>query len=162
MFNWTDSCNAPGYELQIIRLYNTDPATSSDQRTITTTIDWDKALSLHVDGATTSIDLTMGEGQGYYAWRVRPIGTYYENGIGNNKNWGSWNALDYTACTSCIFTPSTSANQVFFFTDTDDQKNYQYSRVFTENNKVSEQVTYATSLNQVKQTQRYIPSKIIR
>ncbi|WP_438422959.1 hypothetical protein [Aquimarina macrocephali] len=159
VFNWADSCNAPGYEFQIIRLFNTDPATSSDQRTITTTIDWNKALSLHVDGATTSIDLTMGEGQGYYTWRVRPIGTYYENGIGNNKNWGSWNALDYTACTSCVFTPSTTSNQVFFFTDVDDQQNYQYSRVFTENNKVSEQVTYATSLNQVKQTQRYIPSK---
>ncbi len=159
VFNWEDTCDAPGYEFQIIRLYNTDPATSGEQQTITTTIDWEKALSLHVDGATTSIDLTMAEGQGYYAWRVRPVGTYYSNGIGNNKNWGNWNALDYTSCTSCVFTPDTNSNQVFFFLDSDDQKNYQFSRVFTENNKISEQVTYATSLNQVKQTQRYLPSK---
>ncbi len=159
VFNWDSNCQAPGYEFQILRLYNTSTSTVSDQRTITTAIDWNKALSLHVDGSTTSIDLSIGEGQGYYVWRVRPIGTYHENGIGNNKNWGAWNALDYPTCTSCVFTATTSAHQVFFFTDPDDQKNYQYSRVFTEENKISEQVTYATSLNQVKQTQRYLPSK---
>ncbi|MBP2832841.1 hypothetical protein J8281_11650 [Aquimarina sp. U1-2] len=159
IFSWDDSCDAPGYEFQIIRLYNTDPSTSNNQQIITTAIDWEKALSLHIDSSTTSIDLTMAEGQGYYAWRVRPIGTLYKNGIGNSKNWGSWNALDYTQCNSCTFTPDTNSTQVFFFTDWDDQKNYQFSRVFTENNKISEQITYATSLNQVKQTQRYLPSK---
>jgi len=159
VFNWDSNCDAPGYEFQILRLYNTDETTTSDQKVITTKIDWSKALSLYIEDATTSIDLSIGEGQGYYAWRVRPVGTYYENSIGNNKNWGAWNALDYAECTSCLINSTTSANQIFFFTDLDDQKNYQYSRVFTEENKISEQVTYATSLNQVKQTQRYLPSK---
>jgi len=159
VFDWDASCDAPGYEFQILRLYNTDPETTSDQRVITTIIDWKKALSLYVEGANPSIDLTMGEGQGYYVWRVRPVGTFYENGIGNDQNWGAWNALDYPACSTCVFDTATTSNQVFFFTDPDDDKNFQYSRVFTENNKVSEQVTYATSLNQVRQTQRYIPSK---
>ncbi|MDO6761759.1 hypothetical protein Q4566_16240 [Tamlana sp. 2_MG-2023] len=159
VFEWDDSCQAPGYEFQIIRLFNIDPETANNERVITTTIDWKKALSLYVEVANPSIDLTMGEGQGYYAWRVRPVGTFYENGIGNDRNWGEWNVPDFGDCTECIIHSSTGSNQVFFFTDPDDDKNFQYSRVFTENNKVSEQVTYATSLNQVIQTQRYIPSK---
>ncbi len=159
VFDWEDSCESPAYEFQLLRLYNTNTATSTDERSITTEIDWNKALSLLIDGANTAIDLTMGEGQGYYMWRVRPVGTFYENSIGNNKNWGTWNAINYPDCTTCVFETATVTSQVFFFEDADDDRNFQYSRVFTEENKVSEQITYATTLNQVIQTQRYIPSK---
>ncbi|WAC02739.1 hypothetical protein N7U66_03445 [Lacinutrix neustonica] len=74
-------------------------------------------MSLYVEGSNPSIDLTMGEGQGYYAWRVRPVGTFYENGLGNDQNWGAWNAPDYGFCTECTFNALTVSDQVFFFTD---------------------------------------------
>ena len=159
-FSWDDSCQAPNYEFQLLRLYNKDAQYVSDEHEIKTSIDWSKALTFETESSATEIDITVGEGQGYYIWRVRPIGTYFENGIGNSKNWGLWNSTDYTTGSYVIDEAiETSSNEIFFFTDLDDQTNYQYSRVFTEGNKISEQVTYATTLNQVKQTQRYFPSK---
>lgn len=160
IFNWGDTCNAPSYEFQILRLYNKSESTITREEEITTDIDWSKALSIFIEKSVNAFDLTIGEGQGFYIWRVRPIGTYFENEIGNNKNWGNWNTYDFPDCNNCVFNiDSLTSNQVFFFYDPDDNKNFQYSRVFTEDNKISEQITYATTLNQVRQTQRYLPSK---
>ncbi len=157
-FEWTDTCEAPNYEFQLLRLFNKDETLVSDERQIGTTVDWSKALNFHTFSSSNQISLTIGEGQGFYVWRVRPIGTFYDNGSGNNKNWGVWNTSAYDAG-SYEFNDPTGTVEAFFFEDPDDNTNYQYSRVFTEGNKVSEQATYATTLNQVKQTQRYFPSK---
>lgn len=157
-FEWTDTCDAPNYEFQLLRLYNKDVGFVDDERNIKTDIDWSKALSFQTYSPTKQISLTIGEGQGFYIWRVRPLGTFYENASGNSENWGTWNPSAYDA-DSYEFSVPTGTNEVFFFEDPDDDTNYQYSRVFTEGNKVSEQATYATTLNQVKQTQRYFPSK---
>lgn len=157
-FEWTDSCDAPNYEFQLLRLYNKDPNFITDEQLIKTNVDWSKALSFQTYSSEKQLTLTIGEGQGFYAWRVRPIGTYYENAAGNDANWGTWNLSSYDAGIYEFSVP-TGTNEVFFFEDADDNTNYQYSRVFTEGNKISEQATYATTLNQVRQTQRYFPSK---
>ncbi|WP_298487867.1 hypothetical protein [uncultured Maribacter sp.] len=157
-FEWLDTCDAPNYEFQLLRLYNKDAAKITDEQNITTNLDWSKALSFQTYSSEKQISLTIGEGQGFYVWRVRPLGTFYENGAGNSKNWGAWNTSMYDASDYSFVVP-TGTNEAFFFTDPDDNTNYQYSRVFTEGNKISEQATYATTLNQVKQTQRYFPSK---
>jgi len=171
IFSWIDSCLAPNYEFQLLRLFNTknDLPYLTDERLINTEIDWTKALTFQTESSDTSLSITIGEGQGFYVWRVRPIGTFYEGGIANNENWGAWNVpVSYTVGGSNDFlamdgaTPAADlmpTGEVLFFVDLDDNINYQYSRVFTEENKQSEQITYATPLNQVKQTQRYFPSK---
>jgi hypothetical protein len=157
-FEWADSCAAPSYQFQLLRLFNKDEATLANEQNIRTKVDWSKALSFQTSNSNTQLALTIGEGQGFYVWRVRPIGTFYKNNIGNDKNWGAWNTSVYDAAVYGFSNP-TGNIESFFFEDPDDDTNYQYSRVFTEGNKVSEQATYATTLNQVKQTQRYFPSK---
>ena len=158
VFEWTDTCDAPNYEFQLLRLYNKDLNFLTDEKNISTNLDWTKALSFQTQNSKKQLALTIGEGQGFYVWRVRPLGTFYSNGIGNAQNWGIWNASSFDSGNHEFSAPAAS-NEYFFFTDPDDNTNYQYSRVFTEGNKISEQATYATTLNQVKQTQRYFPSK---
>ncbi|UII80112.1 hypothetical protein [Flagellimonas sp. CMM7] len=157
-FDWEATCEAPNYEFQLLRLFNKDETFVADERNIRTNVDWSKALSFQTYSSDTQLSLTIGEGQGFYAWRVRPIGTFYGNGIEDNDNWGTWNTSAFDTATY-EFSDPTGAVETLFFEDPDDNTNYQYSRVFTEGNKVSEQATYATTLNQVKQTQRYFPSK---
>jgi len=157
-FDWADSCAAPSYEFQLLRLFNIDGNLALDERHIGANVNWEKALSFQTYGSDTELTMTIGEGQGFYIWRVRPIGTYFDNGIGNDQNWGPWNTSIYGTGVH-EFEDPTGNVEAFFFEDPDDGTNYQYSRVFTEGSKVSEQATYATTLNQVKQTQRYFPSK---
>lgn len=159
-FEWEDTCESPNYQFQLLRLFNTEENKITSEKDITANIDWDKSLAFQTYSSKTEIKITIGEGQGYYIWRVRPIGTYNENGIGNHSNWGNWNTSAYTTNTvelnESVITVSPEA---FYFEDVDDNINYQYSRVFTEGNKVSEQLSYATTLNQIRQNQRYFPSK---
>ena len=159
-FEWENSCLAPNYEFQLLRLYNIDPLKIEDEQKVTVSVDWSKALNFQTYSSDTFLDLTIGEGQGYYLWRVRPIGTKYPNGIGDYRNWGEWNESQINNVEVEIDPlVATTSSELFFFTDIDDQLNYQYSRIFTEGNKVSEQLSYANSLNQVRQSQRYLPSK---
>ncbi|MBR9855901.1 MAG: hypothetical protein GYB37_15225, partial [Algicola sp.] len=157
VFDWTDTCEAPSYEFQLLRLFNKDEEELLDEEIIQTHLDWSKALSFQTYNSNSELTLTIGEGQGFYVWRVRPIGTFYENDIGNSKNWGAWNASSYGVGPHKFNNP-TGNTESFFFTDPDNNTNYQYSRVFTEADRISEQATYATTLNQIKQTQRYFPS----
>lgn len=157
-FIWTSSDEHPNYEFQLLRLYNTNTTTSTNEQIITTQVDWSKALSFQTESSAKELFLTIGEGQGYYIWRVRPVGTWFEGNIADSRNWGNWNTSSFSN-PNTNYSISTPSNEVFFFTDPDLNKNYQYNRVFTEENKVAETMTYATELNQVRQTQRYFPSK---
>lgn len=48
-FYWEDCCTtAQDYEIQVLRLYNTDPANISTPTTIKPIIDWSQALSFQV------------------------------------------------------------------------------------------------------------------
>ncbi len=171
-FSWSSTPGTklyPDYQMQLLRLYNEYESSANDEATIqlNAPLDWSKALVFETESDAQAISLLIGEGTGYYAWRVRPIGTY-DGGIANDANWGEWNNSDIQSTGTWLLDPTWVATNnnathhkydVFFFNDPDRDKNYIYSRSFTEGNKMSEKKTYATVLNQVKQTQVYLPSK---
>src|SRR5690606_6057211 len=79
-------------QFQLLRLYNKSDATSSKETIITTDLDWSKALTIETQSSATNLKLTMAEGTGFYVWRVRPIGSYFEGGIANHLNYGPFSA----------------------------------------------------------------------
>ena len=195
--SWSSDPFMPNYQVQLMYLHNrVDPdndnyawatwasnlngiADANDlrnqvraEKTVLAEIDWSKALSLETESSTTTQRITLAEGTGYYAWRVRPIGTEYPGGIANAKNWGEWSvgniagglgenlaAVDILNGNNRPLDANYRPLDVFYFTDPDDQTNNIYSRTFTEGNRTSESITYANDLNQVKQTQTYLPSQ---
>ncbi|WP_299460338.1 hypothetical protein [uncultured Microscilla sp.] len=140
---------------------------------VLTEVDWNRALTLETQSSDKTVQLTLAEGTGYYVWRVRPIGTQYKGGIANAKNWGQWSHAEVPAKLGTMvlldlkngtIKPKDKDGKelnVFHFTDNDETKgrSFIYSRTFTEGNRTSESITYANKLNQVKQTQTYLPSK---
>ncbi|MBC7387679.1 MAG: hypothetical protein H7329_00570 [Opitutaceae bacterium] len=164
----------PKYQIQILKLYNSDKLNVTDPLTIDANPDWNKALNIFTESSQTSVEITLGEGQGYYAWRVRPISTFYpdeENGdIYNDQAFSKWPyelvymntpTIPITSSAEGVFnvTGNTAVNKyIFYFKDPDDQRNYTYSRTFSEGNKAKEILTYANGLLQVQQQQTYIPS----
>jgi hypothetical protein len=168
-FNWNNNgLEFPNYEFQLLRLYNTSSATASSEEDITTEIDWSKALRIETESSKTSLAITVAEGTGFYVWRVRPIGTFHEGGIANNLNYSdnSWSTslgnitdLHLQVTSNGIAYSGSDNNPFFYFSDPEEDKNWIYSRVFSEGNKTSESLTYATPLQQVRQTQTYRASK---
>ncbi len=162
-FQWTDNGLVPSYQFQLLRLYNTD-ASKKTLTDITAEADWSKALTLETESSNKSLTLTIAEGTGYYLWRVRPIGSLFDGGITNPRNYGKWSS-DFKGPLSVnapdAFPTDAEGNQVagFFYEEPDDQLNFIYSRTFTEGNRVSESITYANGLQQVRQTQARIPSQ---
>lgn len=168
-FRWnTEGVRFPAWEMQVVQLENLSNTPSVNYEDVTVpALDWSKALLLEiptesitmVNATTASFPLTLAEGTGYYAWRVRPIGNYYEGGRANNLNWGEWTTV--SPSTNIHFT---SQNQVaglpgfIYFEDPDQNKNWIYSRTFTENAKIYEGINYADGLLYSKQSQSYIPS----
>ena len=123
-FRWQDNaCAAPGYEVQVLRLYDNQAPR------------WQSALNTLTESNASALTLTLAEGSGTYAWRVRAIGTL-EGGITHPDNWGAWSGV-----------------RNFTFTQPDDHKNWIYSRTFTEGGRVSERLTFANGLQQVQQQQ---------
>lgn len=159
--------NFPNYQLQILRLYNTNPAKTSETD-IEAKVDWSEALAYEVGSGIKDITLTLAEGRGYYAWRVRPIGNVYPGEIANDLNWGVWSASlpDNTSVViSATSKPELSSDikpSVFFYNGFDEHMNWIYARNFTEGSeatRIGEKMTYATSLLQAKQNQSKIQSK---
>ncbi len=170
-FNWSADLFIPNYQFQLLRLYNMEQGRKND-RSIMSTIDWSKALSLetHTGGTNSvnSLNLTLAEGSGFYAWRVRPIGTAFEGGIANNKNYGTWSMSDNPNLTAYDITTASPniPKDIIYFTDPEDDINNIYSRTFSEGTptdnqqvRISEAITYANGLQQSKQKQTYLPSK---
>lgn len=159
-FNWTTSCsNAPNYQVQILRLYNQDPSYTSDEKKLKDTVDWSKALNIETESASTSLMLTLTEGTGYYIWRIRPIGNYYEKGIANPFNYGVWSNAQADGEEIDISSVSdiTKGNG-FFYQQFDDDKNWIYNRKFAEENKILEGIKYANGLQKIKQNQSHLLS----
>tara|TARA_R110000782_G_scaffold5853_3_gene20222 strand:+ start:12120 stop:16760 length:4641 start_codon:yes stop_codon:yes gene_type:complete len=171
-FSWTPTGNTsyPNYELQILRLYNTDPTKKNVNNEIVAKINWADALKVETQSSATSIDLTIAEGTGFYVWRVRPIGNFYEGGIANHENYGIWSNNFANGSTQPIqlnaIGGATAANygSIFYFQDPDENINWIYNRVFTEGNsnplntqgvKTSEGISYADGLLRARQTQAY-------
>lgn len=159
-FHWTPNCVFPNYEFQLLRLYNIDDveAKRNNPKNITANIDWSKALTIETESNKPEITLTLAEGSGYYIWRVRPIGDFYEGGIANDDNWGLWSDWGTSDLIS-ISNPVTTPNWIFYYEQFDAGKNWIYQRSFSEGGHINEQMTYANGLNQVKQSQVRLPSK---
>ncbi len=146
-----------GYEFQLLRLYNRDISTTTYP--ITAEVDWSKALTIQLTGEKREVALAINEGEGYYMWRTRVVGSSYDGGFANPYNYGEWHQVSPT---QMVLHPTTPSNYVFYFNDANDaSRNTISTRYFSENNSRKEVVQYGTYLNQPKQTQVYIPSKDI-
>ncbi|MES2140754.1 MAG: hypothetical protein V4511_13680, partial [Bacteroidota bacterium] len=130
LFDWTPQCyNAPNYEFQLLRLYNINSTFITDETTIDAYVDWNKALSIETGSSLSELKLTIPEGTGYYVWRVRPIGNAYEGGIANDRNWGPWNEDPIFIQGDIVpLTNAISYDNLFFYNQFDDDKNWIYSR----------------------------------
>ncbi len=175
-FSWQDpsQLSYPNYEVQILKLYNTNPAFSNNLNQIGTEVDWSRALKVETQSFQKQINLTIAEGSGYYLWRVRPIGTYYEGGIANSENYGQWSYALPTSTTNItliknVLQSNNPTPYAFYFTDPDENLNWIYSRVFTEGDdqnksdpsglKSSEGINYANGLLMPRQSQKYNSSE---
>ncbi|MCT4579947.1 MAG: hypothetical protein N4A35_00905 [Flavobacteriales bacterium] len=160
-FSWNTSGNKyPNYEIQILRVFNEDPANVNPNVAKSVTIDWSKALSIETQSYKQEIDLIVAEGRGWYTWRVRPIGSYYDGGIGNSDNYGEWSNAHMNGETVDFGVGVTPYS--FFMLEQDDKKNWNYTRVFTEGDETGEQgvrtsegITYADGLLRTRQAQQY-------
>ncbi len=161
------STYVPHYEFQLLKLENTllDAANRTDEQHIKTVVDWEKALSfvlpeekLRYNGHYRLL-LKPSEGQGYYLWRVRPLGNYFEGGVAQNQNWGNWSAPLYTLSNGTLELRAPSSMDCFYYRNQDEHDNYLYNRLFTEDGQVYESMTYADKLLRPHQSQTYLPSE---
>jgi RHS repeat-associated protein len=157
--NATQQC-IPNFQLQVLRLFNRDSTKSVSEIQLKDTVRWDKAVTIETGSPDTTLLLTLAEGRGFYAWRVRPVGTAFPGGAANWRNWGAWNSAALTEGAEVNFTANPySVNILFFYYQFDNDKNWIYNRTFSEgdpmNTKVrmSETMTFANGLDQVKQQQ---------
>ncbi len=157
---WTTTCsNAPNYEVQILRLLNTSSTYMNDTDKVLTTIDWSKALDIETQSSSTSLKLALTEGSGFYIWRVRPIGTYYEGGIADSRNWGLWSTAPDDGAAIHFLSTNPPKDYAFYYQQFDEDKNWIYSRYFSEGNKIKESMGYANGLNLNTQNQIHFQSK---
>jgi RHS repeat-associated protein len=158
-FSWTPACTAyvETYELQVLRLYNQDETITNAEEISSSPIDWGKALSIELS-SQTSAQLLMAEGTGYYTYRVRPIGNYYDGGIADSRNWGVWTTHTRTQEGETFEENSTTSlpDYVFYFNQIDPDRLWIYNRAFTENNSIAQGISYATGLGQARQSQRLL------
>ncbi|MES2286132.1 MAG: hypothetical protein V4547_10620, partial [Bacteroidota bacterium] len=160
-FDWTSLCGGTNYEFQLLRLYNINSTLITDESTIYAYIDWNKALSIETGSSLSELKLTIPEGTGYYVWRVRPIGNAYEGGIANDRNWGPWTEdAVFTQGAFVNLTNALSYDNLFFYNQFDDDKNWIYSRTFVEGDirdntpvNIGENIMYANGLQMIKQKQ---------
>jgi hypothetical protein len=167
-FNWqANTVDAyPNYELQILKLENTDASHQNVDNELLTAVDWSHALKIETQSPLTSFAMNVAEGSGFYTWRVRPIGTYYVGGYANSENYGLWSYGYNTGDTAKLnSTTLSSFPYVFYFKDPDEKINWIYSRIFTEGDyydksnptgiKSNEGMTYADGLLRTRQSQSY-------
>lgn len=161
-FSWMSWLNFPNYEIQILRLFNIDDAKTSELD-IRAKVNWSEALKIETTTDAKDVRLTVAEGSGFYVWRIRPIGNYFEGEYGDARNWGQWSDhafwenLENNQNGEIELSTSSIANlpRAFYLVDPDDSKNWMYSRVIVEDNKVSEGMVYANNLLQPLQSQSY-------
>ena len=157
-FSWDAACNdIAGYQLQVLRLYNTDENKINNEQDIGTIVDWGPALNVNIEGDVRSFPLSLVEGNGYYLWRVRPVGNRFPGGIANPKNTGVW-SVHHPDGVYLIEADLQNDPSAFFYTQFDADKNMIYSRSFTEGNRVNEAIAYADGLLRSRQSQTRLPS----
>jgi RHS repeat-associated protein len=149
----------PNYQIQILRLYNIDTSYNTDDK-VRGVVDWRQALTLETGSGKPSLPLTMVEGTGYYIWRVRPIGSLYEGGAGDELNWGVWTPSPPSDTVVNFTSPADSLlpDWAFYYEQFDDTLIWAYQRTFTEGLKIAEGMTYANTLGAPVQSQGRVQS----
>ncbi len=164
LFSWQAECSGdrfPSYQLQLLRLFNVDPANRYDEKTVKAVVDWKRALTIETGTSATSQALTLAEGRGFYIWRVRPIGNWFEGGAGDSRNLGVWTPTPGVALDPAdgkwyvTLSEGDHPEYAFFYEQFDDDKNWAYQRSFTEGLRIHEGMNYATALLQGRQNQVY-------
>lgn len=139
-FNWSvvsaqyDCIEVPSYQIQIMRVYGDMTLADVSEN------DWKGATNIFSESPETNLMLSLAEGTGTYVWRVRPIGSLLGDtkyALSNPANWDDnyWVADEFT------------------FQQPQEDKNFIYSRTFTEKGRISEQLGFANGLGQVAQQQ---------
>lgn len=124
----------PGYQIQMMRLYGSQLTNTLEES------DWRGATNMYSESPETNLMISIAEGSGTYAWRVRPIGSL----IGNAK---------YALSNPANWSDEAWVEARFDFTQPEEDKNFIYSRNFTERAKINEQLGFANGLGQVAQQQ---------
>ena len=160
--------NTGHFQFQIMKMANISKDyandTTNDYRV---NVDWSKALDLEINSFDRSLILNLTEGNGYYIWRVRAIGSR-PGGITNPSNWGGWSS--YGSFTSGATNLAIGGDQnpyLFYFHDDEYTVNWIYQRSFSEGSveksgqgiRIGESMSYANGLQQVKQNQAYQETK---
>jgi RHS repeat-associated protein len=158
-WNTTTPCEEEiqNYEVQVLRLYNNYDGNADDPEFLSATIDWSEALSIETESPETEITLTLAERTGYYMWRVRAIGNYYDEG--NADNYGNFTDALTDDDNVGMGMLSDMYDFMFYYEQFDSDKNFIYNRTFSEGDdesglKVAEGISYADGLFRVRQTQR--------
>lgn len=161
-FQWHDQCTTiVNYEIQVLRLYNTDPFRINEDD-ILAKIDWSQATSIFTEKGVNPITgnktfyITLAEGTGYYAWRIRRI-----DGYGYTAPSFPW-FLDLWTNTGAIVDGATvpidptydlSNTFVFFYNQFEQDKNWVYRRSFGDSRgdhhsapRINEKIDYANYL----------------
>ncbi len=169
------------YQVQILRLYNRDETlyqveSNRSEYIIGDVVDWDRAMMIETGNPDQELTLTIAEGRGWYAWRVRPIGNRYPGGSANDRNWGSWSesvlddekigfagvGADRTSIGDVALLPDDERRRsLFFYAGIEQGKNWIYTRTFTEGEegtRIAETMTFATPLLRPRQNQAHLQS----
>ncbi len=154
----------PNYECQIVRLYNIDSERLESSDYVKAVVDWSQAITYETGTSSKMISQSVSAGRGFYAWRVRPIGTYYEGGIANPANWGEWSHAGEPGQGEIVVVEYQNYElpDQYFYYPYEFDKNVIYSRSFAEDNKTREQITFANGLLQEKQSQILFRSEYYR
>lgn len=160
-FNWSDNPLFSHYQLQVLRLHNLNPV-YGEENEIETRVNWKNSIMVDVDLEDRNLKnyvYTLAGGTGFYAFRIRPVGGYYNGSKANSANWGGWS--ESLNGSLMVLNESQLHAGVIYFDDTEENINWIYSRVYTENSRVKEQISYADGLMKIKQQQTFLPSKNI-
>ncbi len=144
----------PGYQVQLLRLYNTDSAFTL-QTQVEAVVDWRQALTVETADGRQHLDLTIAEGTGFYLWRVRPIGSVYPGGIADARNWGVWSIAPAQGAVVTYTSADDTAlpDAGFFYEQFDGDKTWAYGRTFAENGRMGEAMSYFTDGGTPRQSQ---------
>jgi len=162
-FHWdNEGVNYSAYEFNLIKV-NFDPTTSTTKKDNLLSSDnfiqsnLKTARSVIIEGRKQQFSYAITDGSGDYYWRIRPIGGMKPGGYNNIENYGKW---FYGA--TLKHGPSHDAGFSEFlnridFKDPDEDKNWKYSRTYTESG-VKEGVTFADDLLNPRQSQVHLNS----
>jgi RHS repeat-associated protein len=169
--SWSSNASCeiiPHYQIQLLRLYNTDEDYESTEE-VYATVNWNDALTIETESPDTFINLTLAEGSGYYIWRIRAIGDYYDGSIANSKNWGVWTDApengDIVDITDLKDIYGDDYDYIFHYRQFDESKNWIFSRSFTEGEKSdyssgqlkkAEALSYSDGLMRTRQSLRML------